>query len=389
MFLMQAANLIEVARTLGSSRRRAFLTVALPLARPAIAVGLSLALLEAVNDIGAAEFLGVRTITVSIYSTWVTRSDLPGAAQIALAMLAAILLIVVLERRARQQRQYANDAQHPRPLEPHRLTGWRAGLAFVAGSLPPAIGFAVPAWYLIDETIARVRFAGVSPVILGETVNTVTVAAIATGVTVTIGVIVAYAARVSSGRWSTTISRAASLGYAVPGTVLAIGILPVVGGVESILDAISLRITGASVGLLLLGSGVALIYAYAARFLAIAVGGVESGLSRISPSLDAAARTMGESALGRLRRLHLPLARPAVTAAALLVFVDCMKELPATLMLRPLGFETLATHLYGEAARGTYEDAAVAALMIVVAGLVPVILLARTNRSEAGGVIGG
>jgi iron(III) transport system permease protein len=171
----------------------------------------------------------------------------------------------------------------------------------------------------------------------------------------------------------------------VPGTVLAIGLLPVVGGVEMGVDAATRRLFGFSSGLLLLGSGAAIVYAYLVRFLAIASGGVEAGFSRVSPSLDDVARTLGETAGGRLRRVHLPLLRPALATTALLVFVDCMKELPATLLLRPLGFETLATHLYGEAVRGTYEEAAIAALMIVAAGLVPVLLLARISRSNAFG----
>ena len=149
------------------------------------------------------------------------------------------------------------------------------------------------------------------------------------------------------------------------------------------------RLLGFSSGLFLLGTGAAIVYAYLVRFLAIASGGIEAGFSRVSPSLDDAARTLGETVGGRLRRVHLPLLRPALATTALLVFVDCMKELPATLLLRPLGFETLATHLYGEAVRGTYEEAAVAALMIVVAGLVPVLLLARISRSDAfGGALG-
>jgi iron(III) transport system permease protein len=172
----------------------------------------------------------------------------------------------------------------------------------------------------------------------------------------------------------------ASIGYALPGTVLALGLLPVITGLDGLLDRMGLAVFGVSSGLFLLGSGAGLVYAYFVRFLTIAAGGVESGLSRVSTSLDDAARTLGERAGGRLRRIHIPLARPAIATAALLVFVDCMKELPATLLLRPLGFETLATHLYGEAVRGTYEDAAVAALLIVIVGIVPVVVLARVGQ---------
>lgn len=382
MFLMQTANLIEVARTLGIGRRGVFLRVAVPLARPAVVVGLSLVLLETVNDIGASEFLGIRTLTVSIYATWITRSDLAGAAQMALAMLVVALGVVLLERHARRQRKYANDAQHARPLEPHRLSGWRGAAALAACGLPIAVGFLIPAAYLVDETIVRLRFAGLSPAILSETAATITLSLVATALTVAAGLAVAYAPRATGRPLAGALARIASLGYAVPGTVLAIGLLPVITGVEALIDSGARAILGVSTGLLLLGSGAAVIYAYLVRFLALAAGGVEAGLSRIPPSIDEAARTLGESSGGRLRRIHLPLVRPALATAGLLVFVDCMKELPATLLLRPLGLETLATHLYGEAVRGTYEEAAVAALLIVAAGLVPVIVLARVSRAR-------
>ena len=382
MFLMQTANLVEVSRTLGTSRSGVFFRVALPMARPAIVIGLTFALLEALNDIGASEFLGVRTLTVSIYSTWVTRSDLAGAAQMALAMLAVVLLLVVLERRARKQRQYANDAQNPCPLEPYRLSGWKGAAALAVSAVPIAIGFVIPALYLFDAAIRRVRFAGISTTIVFETINTIAISLFAMALTLGAGVVVAYTTRIGNGALPAALAGFASLGYAMPGTVLAIGLLPVIGGVETVVDAAMRRLLGVSSGLLLLGTGAAIVYAYMVRFLTIASGGIESGFSRISPSLDDAARTLGETTGGRLRRVHLPLLRPAMATTALLIFVDCMKELPATLLLRPLGFETLATHLYGEAVRGTYEEGAVAALMIVMAGLVPVLLLARISRTD-------
>jgi iron(III) transport system permease protein len=163
--------------------------------------------------------------------------------------------------------------------------------------------------------------------------------------------------------------------------VLAIGILPVVTGFEAAVDSAATYFLGISTGLIMLGSGAAIVYAYSIRFLAVSAGSIESGFGRVSPSIDAAARTLGQTASGTLWRVLLPLTRPAIVAGALLVFVDCMKELPATLLLRPLGFETLATHLYGEAVRGTYEDAAIAALLIVAAGLVPVLILVRLRNS--------
>jgi iron(III) transport system permease protein len=381
MFLMQSANLIDVARTLGVGRTAVFLRVALPMARPALAAGVSLVLLETLNDIGASEFLGVRTLTVTIYSTWVNRSDLAGAAQLALAMLLVVLGLVLFERWIRQQRRYANDVQHPRPLVPHRLRGPAALLALATCVAPVLLGFVIPAAYLIDATVERLRFAGLSPVVVAETRYTIVYSVVATAVTLAAGVAVAYAARVGRGALTRVASHLASLGYAVPGTVLAIGILPVVTSIEGLVDAGSRRTLGTGVGLFLLGSGAAVVYAYVTRFLTLAVGGAESGFSRVSMSLDDAARTLGERPGGRLWRIHLPLTRPALATAALLVFVDCMKELPATLLLRPIGVETLATHLYGEAVRGTYEDAAIAALLIVGAGLGPVIALARVGTT--------
>ena len=384
MFLMQASNLLDAARTLGTGRRALFFRVAVPLARPAVVVGVSLALMEALNDIGAAEFLGVRTLTVSIYTTWITRADLAGAAQIALAMLAVVVGVVLLERWARRRRQYSNDAQGPRPLSARKLSGFRAALATALAAAPVVVGFVIPAAYLLVESIERARFAGVPAAIFAEARNTVLVSLAATIVTMACALVVVYGLRVTRSTLSAAVARVASIGYAIPGSVLAIGMLPVSTGLDTIIDAAWLPLTGRSAGLFVLGSGLALVLTYVVRFLAVASGGIEAGFSRVSPTLDDAARTMGDGAMTRLWRVHLPLTRPALISAALLVFVDCMKELPATLLLRPVGFETLATHLYGEAARGTYEDAAIAALLIVAAGVVPVIVLARLENAESG-----
>jgi iron(III) transport system permease protein len=381
VFLMQTANLVEAARTLGVSRRGVLLRVALPMARPAVAVGVSLALLEALNDIGASEFLGIRTLTVSVYTTWVTRADLPGAAQIALAMMAVVILLVVIERLARRRRRYTNEARQQRRLRRHRLRGPASAGAFIVCALPVVIGFLIPTIYLTQQTVARIRFAGLSPALAREVFNTVALSAIATLVAVGFAIVIVYAARISKGFAPMLFLRTGSLGYAIPGTVLAIGMLPVIGGVEAAVDSAARRFLGISTGVLLLGSGAAIIYAYSARFLTVSAGSIEAGFSRITPSMDAASRTLGQTALGTLLRVHIPLTRPAILAGALLVFVDCMKELPATLLLRPLGFETLATHLYGEAARGTYEDAAIAALLIVLSGLLPVFVLTRIRTS--------
>nr|WP_254222138.1 iron ABC transporter permease [Burkholderia multivorans] len=379
MFVTQSASLLEAARTLGAGRVATFWRVVMPLARPAIAVGVSLALLETLNDIGASEFLGVQTLTVSVYTTWITRSDLAGAAQIALAMLAVVVAMIALERYGRRRQRYAHG-RRMRPLAPRRLTGAAGCTAAVLGWLPVLLGFGAPAAYLAVETAKRLhQVGGVSAQLLDGLANTLTIAAAATVATLACGLIVAWAARAQRDSMRAGVARVgariASLGYAVPGTVLAIGLLTPLGAIDRLAGTLLGRD-----GLWLIGSAAALVIAYTVRFLAIAAGNVEAGLARIPPSLEQAARSLGETAAGALRRVHLPLLRPALTTSALLVFVDAMKELPATLLLRPLNFDTLATWLYAEAARGTYEEGAVAALAIVLAGLVPVILLARTRH---------
>ncbi|MDN3714220.1 iron ABC transporter permease [Paracoccus cavernae] len=371
------------SRALWASAAARFWRVAMPLARPAVAVGVSLALMETLNDIGASEFLGVRSLTVSIYTTWVTRSDLPGAAQIALAMIVLVIALVSLERWARRRQRYSITAQRARSFAPKPLKGKAAALALVLGLLPVVFGFLLPAGYLAVEAWKRFQFAGLSGKLLIEARNT-TLSALATVAVLVCGLVVAFAARSYPQRGMQAVSRISTLGYAMPGTVLALGILIATAGFD-FLDAQAREWLGVSTGLLLIGSGAALGYAYLARFLAISVGSVEAGLTRIPRSYDQAARTLGHSLTGTFRHVHLPLSKAAIAAAGLLVFVDCMKELSATLLLRPLNFETLATHLYGEAARGTYEEASIAALAIVVVGILPVILLARIGRNEQQG----
>lgn len=388
LFAMQSGAAVEVARTLGASPAGAFFRVALPLARPAVAIGVSLALLEALNDIGASEFLGVRTLTVAIYTTWTTRLSVGGAAQIALVMLAFVFALILLERWARRRQRYALTAREGRRAHPTRLDGAAGAMAAFACFLPVAFGFLVPASYLVAQTWERVARNGIPadlPVWIG---NSVTFAAIATVVTILVGLALAYALRLSRHPAAGVLVRLAGLGYAIPGTVLAVGLLVPLAAFDNALDGFMRSSFGVSTGLLLTGSGAALVLAYTLRFLAISTGGIEAGLAKVSPNLDLAARSLGSRPGRVLATIHLPLIAPAVAAAAMLVFVDCMKELPATLLLQPFNFTTLSTALYGEAKRGTYEDGAVAALAIVLVGLIPVLILARLNNGLGRGARG-
>ena len=359
----------------------------LPLARPAIVAGLTLVLLETLGDIGASEFLGVRTLTVSIYTTWVNRSNLPGAAQIALVMLTLVLALILVERAARRAKRFVATGS-ARPQAPVRLTGLAGLGAALFCAVPVTLGFVVPFAHLSISAVRRMAETGFPDRIFGEAATTALIALAATTLALSLGLVVTLAQRLTRAPLASGFARVASLGYAVPGTVLAVGLLSPLAGFDNALDHALRQAFGLSTGLLISGSGAALVLALAIRFLAIPIGGIEAGYAKLSPHLDMAARSLGSSKPRTVRRIHLPLLRPALATAALLVFVDAMKELPATLLLRPLGLETLATHVYGEAARGTYEDGALAALVILLVGLGPVILLARMSasalRSSAG-----
>lgn len=381
VFLSQMTTLSEAARMLGRGSAGVFFRVALPLARPAIAGGAALAAMEALNDVGAAEFLSVKTLTTAVYSTWVNRNDLPGAAQIALAMLAFVLALLVVEKLARGGRGYAVIGRNARLTHPQRIGGWRGALVLALLALPVMFGFVIPAAHLVQQSVARIAFAGVPGEILAEVGNTVLAAGLASVVTLALALLVVCGRRLHMGsRLHVGLLRLSTLGYAIPGTVLGIGLLAIFGDLDAALRNLAAWAGVKAPGLLFSASLFAVVAAYSIRFFRLATTKIETGLERLSPSLDQSARTLGRSRWQVLREVHLPLLTPALAGAALLVFIDCMKELPATLLLRPMNFETLSTHLYAEASRGTYENGALAACLIVAFGLLPVILLTKLGR---------
>jgi iron(III) transport system permease protein len=381
MFLTQSAAMLEVARTLGASRWELFRNVAVPLARPALAVGLSLALLEALNDIGAAEYLGVRTLTVSIFTTWLNRGSLPAAAQIACAMLAVVAALILLERRGRQNRRYAGSARRARVAQPVRLAPLPGILAAAACALPVLVGFVVPAAFLANEVGARGLVVQLDLTFLRHLATSLTLAAGATAAALSLAVVVVTTSRFARHALTDSLKAVAGLGYAVPGTVLAIGLFGPLVAVDGLLNSVWRILTGERLGLVVMGSAGAIIVAYVVRFLPIATGSLSAGFERISATVDDAARTLGAQPRELVLRIQMPLLRPALASAALLVFVDCLKELPATLLLRPLNTETLATLVYGHASRGAFEDGSLAALVIILVGIWPVMRL--THSAEA------
>lgn len=383
-FVQQSVCALEVARTLGRTPLGAFFAVALPLSRPALAAGLALVLMECLNDLGAVQYLGVQTLTASIYATWLQRSNLSGAAQIAAVMLVFVTLLFAMERQARGRARVHNTTGRYRSIPFHDLDGWKGWLAAVMCAVPVVVGFVLPFIVLLRHAFSNVA-AGIDGGFLRAALNSILLAAATAAIAVVLAVILAYARRVAANAFTRPAVRLSGLGYAIPGTVLAIGLLIPLAALDNRIDAYFRDHFGFATGLILSGSLFALTLAYVIRFLAVALGAVESGLERISPNLDAAARALGETALSTLRRVHLPLLLPALAAAGLLVFVDAMKELPATLLLRPFNFDTLATYVYGFAALEQFEAAALGALAIVLTGLVPVLAL---HKAVAGGRAG-
>ena len=377
MLQTQSVAMIEMARLLGASKWQLARDITLPLARPAIAAGLALALLEALNDIGASEYLGVQTLTLSIFNTWLNRSSLPGAAQIACIMLLMVGALIALERHGRRRQDFTGLDAYPGSVQRMLLNGQHKWLAAAACALPPTLGFLIPLGYLADQVIVRGLAAGFDPNLIGHTLNTVQIAGCATALILVLGFGAAFAVRQLRGRFGDACIFLASLGYAVPGTILALGLLTPLVAVDDGIDWIVRMLSGTGTGLLLAGSAAAVVIAYVVRFLAIATGLAQAGFARISTELDDAARVVGTRPAAMMWAIHLPLMRPALWGAALLVFIDCLKELPATLLLRPLNVETLSTYIYQFATRGNFEEGSLAALLIVLVGIFPVSHMVR------------
>jgi iron(III) transport system permease protein len=380
-FVQQSVCVLEVARTLGRTPFGAFAEVALPLARPAIVAGVALVLMEALNDLGAVQHLGVETLSASIYSTWLQRSDLAGAAQIAAVALLFMAVLLWAERGARGEAHRHHTTGRYRSIPFQDVEGWKGYAVAVLCALPFAVGFVVPVAVLLKHALGHLSDAA-TPDLAMAVLNSIVLAAISAAVAVAVALVIAYARRVAPNGLTRPAVGLAGLGYAIPGTVLALGLLVPLAAFDNRVDGLMRSMLGVSTGLVLTGSLFALTLAYVIRFLAVALGGIDAGLERISPNLDAAARTLGETALSALHRVHLPLLVPAMGAAGLMVFVDGLKELPATLLLRPMNFETVAVHVYALASIEQFERASLGALVIVIAGLIPVLLL---HKAVSGG----
>jgi iron(III) transport system permease protein len=386
-FLERPPALVEAARTLGLDRRSVFWRVELPLARPAIAGGIALALMETLADYGTVAYFAVDTFTTGVYRAWFSLGDRTAAAQLATALLAFVVAAVALERASRGAARTYGGARGKQSARhaPERLTGVRAAAATTLCSIPLAVGFVVPMVLLLRLLFAEADVALTARFFTWGW-NSFRVALLASVLALVLATVVAYAVRLAPGPITRTASRVLNLGYAVPGTVLAVGVLLPLGAADNAIVLWLRDAFGHNPGLVLTGTTAALIYAYVVRYFAVTWNGIEPGFARITPAMDAAARGLGAGAWETLWRVHMPLLARSGAAALLLVFVDVMKELPATLVLRPFNFDTLATQTYLFAKDERLAEAALPSLAIVAVGLVPIIVLARMSRRHTGGV---
>ena len=375
-FREQSGSAHEVARALGAKAFRRFWMIGVPLARPAIAAGTAIVMMETVNDFGTVDFFGVQTLTTGIFSVWLEAGNAGGAAQIACVILAMILALVALEKVSRRNSRFYRMSRSERDMPVVHLRGRLAWGVTLFCAMPVVAGFVLPVSVLASHAVTRPE-RWLAPGLGEALVNTVAVGGAAAAVTVLAALFVVYGARLTRSDVPRLLLPVTTIGYAAPGAVLAVGLLIPLAAFDNALADAVLAVTGSDPGLMLTGGAAVIVYAYAVRFFAIAEGAADAAMGRVAPSLPLAARTLGQTAGGTLRRVYAPLIRGSVATALLLVFVDCVKELPATLLLRPFNFNTLATRAHEQATLEKIADAAPSAILIIGVSLMAVTLVAR------------
>jgi len=383
-FLEQSVSILDASRTLGYSPWQSFLKISLPIARPAIVAGLALALMETLADYGTVQYFGIATFTTGIFRTWFGLGKPAAAAQLSALLMTAVMLLIVLESWSRRKARYHHAEGLSRPLPRYALSGWVKWLALLACMSPVVFGFLLPAVQLAVWA-GDVAGEGLDPTLLRLLWHSMTLAATTSVLVLLLALLLAYARRLVPTRLVRTAVRTAGLGYAIPGTVIAVGVSLPLAAFDNALDGWLRSYFGVSSGLLLSGTLFALLFAMTVRFLAVALQAVEAGLATIRPNMDDSARSLGYRPIEVLRKIHIPILRTSLLTAGLLVFVDVLKELPATLVLRPFNFNTLAVRAYEMASDERLPDAALPALAIMLAGLIPVILLSRSIASNRAG----
>ena len=379
VFHFQGSRMVESARSTGAGRLKILFRILMPMARPAIVLGVTLALMESINDIGAMEHLGVETLTFSVFSLWLNQDDMAGAAQLSLFLLIIIFVLIKTERWARKNRRFHDNSAESLSSKYRKevLSGWPAFMATMFTAMPVLLGFGIPflvmagyAWDYLDE--------GLDPKLLEALITSFAFASTAAVITVILALVMAYCVRIARNNTVTLFVRLASVGYAIPGTIVALGIFLPMAKFDNFFDELMRQGFGISTGLLITGSGATMIFAYVVRFMAMGEGSLENGMQKISPRIDMASRSLGKNAFQTLRLVLLPILKPVMATAFLLVFIDSLKELSATITLRPFGINTLSTYIYDYASRSRVEETGLASLIVMVAGIIPVILIMRT-----------
>lgn len=379
-FREQSGNVYEMARALGAGPFARFWRVGLPMARPAIAAGVAIVMMETVSDFGAVSYFAVQTLTTGIFTTWLEAGNAGGAAQISGVVLLVVLLLLGLEKTSRGQSRFHSAARNARPVALVQLRGAAGWIATFACAIPFAVGFVLPAGVIGAHALRNSDY-WLDPDLLRALTNTLFVGGAAALLTVAAALFMVYGVRLSNRGLPRALLPATTLGYAAPGAVLGIGLLIPMAAADNALADMVLALTGYDPGLMMTGTAFAIIYAYCVRFFAIAQGAADAAMGRVAPSLPMAARSLGLSAGGALRRVYVPLIRGSVGTALLLVFVDCVKELPATLLLRPFNYNTLATRVYEKASLEQIGQAAPAAMLVIAVGLIAVLFMARSEHA--------
>jgi iron(III) transport system permease protein len=385
-FLERSASMLEAGRTLGLGNTAIFFRVALPLARPAVVAGAALALMETVADFGAVSYFGVPTFTTGIYQAWFSMGERVVAAQLSATLLGFVVLVLLLERMSRGRKRFHETSQRTRAPSRVRLAGLPAAAATTLCAVPFVLGFLLPAGLLLRMAVGE-GDAQLGTRFVQLAANSVMLAALTSALLVVLALLMAYNARLHPGVFSVNLNRVAGLGYAVPGLVIAVGTLIPLALLDNALDAWMRVGFGISTGLLLTGGIVALVFAYVVRFFSIGLQTVDASLEKVRPSMEDAARSLGCGPVESLLRIHVPIMARGLFTAALLVFVEVMKELPATLVMRPFNFDTLATQVYTLAHDERLAEASTAALAIVAVGVIPLIAISR-NIAHARRVTG-
>ena len=383
-FLEQSVATLEASRVLGKSPVGAFWKVALPMARPAIVVGVMLALMETLADFGTVFHFGIQTFTTGIYRTWASMGDKVAAAQLSSVLLAFVAVLLVLERSSRHRAKYFESRSRYTSLSTYQLTGFRRWAAFTFCAIPLAGGFIAPVVMLLYMHLTAGHDL-TDPRYIAMIGNTVSLAAVAAVLAVLVSLFLAFVARIERSPLALAVNKIASMGYAIPGTMIAVGILYPIAYVDRGINELAMQWFGMSPGLVLTGSFTALILAYLVRFMAVSLNTVSASLGKVTPNMEAAARTLGKGRFQTVRQVHAPLISGGLLTASLIVFVDVMKELPATLIMRPFNFDTLAIAAYNLANDERLTQAATPSLVIVLVGLLPLFILSRQiMRSRTG-----